>query len=131
MTLTRATLGNRAKRKTTDITIDGDHVRLQKPTPLEYSQYQMGLADSDGKPNIGKFPAAILLLTARMWIDENGDRLFSDKETKELDAIDNDFYQELSAACQKYASPGASSALGESEPTTVSDSPAESASNSE
>jgi hypothetical protein len=127
MTLTRATLGKRATRKTTDLTIDGDSVRLQKPTPLEYSQYQRGLLNSDGKPDVARFSDAILLLTARMWIDEQGNRLFSDKETKELDSIDNDFYQALSAACQKYASPEASAALGESVKTIVSDSPAESA----
>jgi hypothetical protein len=130
MTLTRATLGNRTKRKTKDIEIDGDMVRIQKPTPLEFSQYQMALMDTDGKPNVSKFADAILLLTARMWIDDEGKRLFADDEVKSLGSIDLEFYQQLSEQCQQFAQmTEASRSLGESEQITASDSPAESALN--
>jgi hypothetical protein len=63
-----------------------------------------------------------------MWIDEDGARLFKDAETKELGSIDLVFYQRLSEACQEFAKTSeAPEMLGESEKTTVSDSPAESA----
>ena len=126
MTLTRATLGTLAKRASKTITIDGHDVKIQRPTPLEFSQYQMGLMTSEGKPDVAKFADAILLLTARMWIDDEGNRLFADNETRALGSIDLAFYQKLSEACQKYAAPEASTALGESDTTPVSDSPAES-----
>lgn len=134
MTLTRATLGTLAKRATKTIEIDGHEVKLQRPTPLEFSQYQMGLMSPDGKPDVTRFADAILMLVARMWIDDYGMRLFADDEVKPspksingyLGAIDLSFYQTLSAECQKFASPEASTALGESVKTPDSDSPAES-----
>ena len=49
MTLTRATLGTIAKRATKDIEVCGHAVRIQKPTPLEFSQYQASLVDKEGK----------------------------------------------------------------------------------
>jgi len=128
MTLTRATLGKLAERQTKDIAI-GDHaVRLQRPTPREYSQYQYGMMGSDGKPDVDRFADCILLLTARMWIDSDGNRLFSDKETKELGEIDLAFYQDLSAECQRFArGDEADETLGESAETAGLDLPAESA----
>ena len=127
MTLTRATLGKLTQRATKTIEIDGQTVKLQRPTPLEFSQYRLGLVNADGKADVARFPDAILLLTARMWIDDDGARLFSDKETKELGSIDLGFYERLSEACQKFASPEASTALGESGSIPVSGSPVESA----
>jgi hypothetical protein len=44
-TLTRATLGKLTKRQTKDVEIGGNTIRLQRPTPLEFSQYQMSLID--------------------------------------------------------------------------------------
>jgi len=129
MTLTRATLGKLTKRATKTLPICGEEVIIQRPTPLEYSQYQVALLNAEGKGEVAKFPDAILLLTARMWIDAEGNRLFSDKETRELGSIDLLFYQKLSEACQSFARPEASSMLGESGSTTGSDSPVESASN--
>jgi hypothetical protein len=132
MTLTRATLGKLTKRATKDIDIDGNAVRIQRPTPLEFSQYQMALVDKDGKWNATNLNNAILLLTARMWIDEDGARLFKDSETKELGSIDLGFYQRLSEECQRFSRVSeAPEMLGESVTTTVSDSPVESALNSE
>lgn len=132
MTLTRATLGRLTVRATKDITICGQDVRLQKPTPLEFSQYQMGLLNHEGKGDVAKFPQAIALLTARMWIDGDGNRLFKDSEVSELVSIDLEFYESLSAECQRYAQGKESAAAaGESVKTPVSDSPAESVSNSE
>lgn len=128
MTLTRATLGNLTKRKTVDIEILGHKVRLQKPSPLEYSQYVTGMGNAKGEPDLRLFPEAILLLTSRMWIDDDGKRIFADNETKDLANIDLEFYEKLSAECQNFAKPGASTALGESDKTTVLDSPAESVS---
>ena len=128
MTLTRATLGKFTKRKTTDVTICGDQVRLQKPTPLEYSQYLTAYGTPKGEADMRLFPNALLMLTAKMWIDADGNRIFADNEVNALAELDNDFYEELSSACQRYAKPGASTALGESEKTTVSGSPAGSAS---
>jgi hypothetical protein len=131
MTLTRATLGKLTKRATKDIQICGHGVRLQRPTPLEHSQYQMSLVDKDGKWIATNLNDAILLLVARMWIDEDGARLFKDTETKDLGSIDLVFYQRLSEACQEFAKTSeASEMLGESERTIVSDSPVESALNS-
>ena len=127
MTLTRATLGSLRQRKTTEIPICGHNVRLQKPTPLEYSQYLTSYGKASGEVDLRLFPSALCLLTARMWIDDAGNRVFSDDELDELLAIDNDFYEALSTACQSYSKPGASSALGESAPTIVSGLPAESA----
>lgn len=128
MTLTRATLGKLTKRATKDIDVCGHQVRLQRPTPLEHSQYQMSLVDKEGKWNATNLNEAIMLLTSRMWIDEEGERLFKDTETKQLGSIDLAFYQQLSEQCQKFAIVSeASTTLGESDKTTVSDSPAESA----
>ncbi len=128
MTLTRATLGKLTKRATKDIEVCGHKVRLQRPTPLEHSQYQMSLVDKEGKWIATNLNDAIMLLTARMWIDEKGERLFNDDETKQLGSIDLAFYQELSEQCQKFAIVSeASTTLGESGKTTVFDSPAESA----
>lgn len=127
MTLTRATLGTLAKRATKTITIQGHQVKLQRPTPLEFSQYQAGLVNGENKPDIARFADAILLLTARMWIDDEGNRLYSDRETKDLGSIDLPFYEALSAECQQFASPEASRMLGESGQTTGSGLPAESA----
>ena len=129
MTLTRATLGKLTKRATKDLAIDGMEVRIQRPTPLEYSHYQMSLINKEGKAEIPKFAEAILLLVARMWIDDEGQRLFKDTELKELGSIDLTFYQSLSIECQKFAQPEASRTLGEFDKTTDSDSPVESASN--
>ena len=132
MTLTRATLGNLTKRAKKDIDIGGNAVRIQRPTPLEYSQYQMSLVDKEGKWVATNLNDAILLLVARMWIDDEGERLFKDAETKHLGTIDLGFYQALSEECQKFARVSeASETLGESEKTTDSDLPAESVSNSE
>lgn len=132
MTLTRATLGKLTKRATKDIEIDGNAVRIQRPTPLEFSQYQMSLVDKDGKWNATNLNDAILLLVARMWIDADGERIFKDTETKQLGSIDLTFYQRLSEACQQFTRVSeASEMLGESEKTTVSGLPAESALNLE
>jgi hypothetical protein len=129
MTLTRATLGKLTKRATKDLEIHGHKVRIQRPTPLEHSQYQMALVDKEGKWIATNLNDAILLLVARMWIDEDGTRLFKDNETKELGSIDLLFYQRLSEACQEFAKTSeAPEMLGESEKTIVSDSHAESAS---
>ena len=131
-TLTRATLGKLTKRATKDIEIDGNAVRIQRPTPLEHSQYQMALVDKDGKWNATNLNDAILLLVARMWIDGEGERLFKDSETKQLGTIDLLFYQRLSEACQQFTrNSEASEVLGESEKTIVSDSPVEYASSLE
>ena len=132
MTLTRATLGKLTKRATKDIEIDGNAVRIQRPTPLEYSHYQMALVDKDGKWNATNLNDAILLLVSRMWIDDEGERLFKDTETKQLGSIDLGFYQHLSEECQKYSRISeAPEMLGESVKTTDSDLPAESALSSE
>jgi hypothetical protein len=126
MTLTRATLGKLTKRATKNIEISGNAVRIQRPTPLEFSQYQMSLVDKDGKWNATNLNAAILLLVSRMWIDDEGERLFKDTETKELGSIDLAFYQLLSEECQKFANVSeAPQALGELEAIIASDSPAE------
>jgi intein/homing endonuclease len=121
-TLTRATLGKIAKRQTKEVTIGDEIARIQKPTPLEYSQYQTSLIGKDGNADIAKFSDAILLLVARMWIDGDGDRLFKDSETKELGSIDLEFYQSLSEACQSFSQgKEALKSLGESDQTTDSD----------
>jgi hypothetical protein len=128
MTLTRATLGTLTQRATKDIEILGNAVRIQRPTPLEYSQYQMTLIDKEGKWLATNLSDAILLLVARMWIDGDGNRLFSDRETKELGAIDLPFYQVLSEECQQFARVSeAPEMLGESVETTSLDSLVESA----
>ena len=89
----------------------------------------MALVDKEGKWIATNLNDAILLLVARMWIDEDGTRLFKDNETKELGSIDLLFYQRLSEACQEFAKTSeAPEMLGESEKTIVSDSHAESAS---
>jgi hypothetical protein len=128
-TLTRATLGKLTKRQTKDVEIGGNTIRLQRPTPLEFSQYQMSLIDKEGKADISRFSTAILLLVARMWIDDEGARLFSDNETTELGSIDLELYQSLSEHCQKFASGSSETAatLGESDLMLGSDSLAESA----
>jgi hypothetical protein len=140
MTLTRATLGKLTKRATKDIEICGHKVRIQRPTPLEHSQYQMALVDKDGKWIATNLNDAILLLVARMWIDDEGNRLFGDNEIKpspssingNLGSIDLVFYQRLSEACQEFAKTSeAPEMLGESEKTIVLDSPVESVSNLE
>lgn len=128
MTLTRATLGKLTKRAVKDIEIQANAVRIQRPTPLEHSQYQMALVDRDGKFNAANLNDAILLLVARMWIDDEGQRLFKDSETKELGSIDLAFYQGLSEECQKFARASeAPETLGESEKTIAFDLLAESA----
>jgi len=126
-------LGKRLERKTKDITIDGDSVRIQKPTPLDYSDYISSMAGPDGKLEMSKFSPAILKLTARMWVDGDGKRLFQDNELAELAKLDLEFYETLSIECQQFASPKreASKALGESVVTTVSGLPAGSVLNSE
>jgi hypothetical protein len=130
MTLTRATLGKLTKRAIKDVEISGNAARIQRPTPLEYSQYQMSLVDKDGKAVLSNFTDAILLLVARMWIDGDGERLFQDNETKQLGALDLEFYQRLSEECQRFASGNeASETLGESAQITASDSPVGSALN--
>jgi hypothetical protein len=126
-TLTRATLGKLTQRAYKDIEIGGNLVRIQRPTPLEFSQYQMSLVDKDGKASISKFADAIMSLVAKMWIDDAGNRLFQDNELRELGSIDLAFYQELSEECQRFASGGNEVVLGESDSTPDSDLPAESA----
>ena len=126
-TLTRATLGKLTQRATKDIEIGGNTVRIQRPTPLEFSQYQMSLVDNEGKASISKFADAIMSLVAKMWIDDAGNRLFQDNELRELGSIDLAFYQELSEECQRFASAGNEVVLGEFDSTPDSDLPAESA----
>ena len=130
-TLTRATLGKIAQRASKTIQIDGNDVKIQRPTPLEFSQYQIGLISKEGAVDPTRFADAILLLVARMWIDEDGKRLFADNETKDLGAIDLSFYHQLSAECQRYAMPEAKKVLGESVQIPVSDLLVESASSLE
>jgi hypothetical protein len=126
-TLTRATLGKLTQRATKDIEIGGNAVRIQRPTPLEFSQYQMSLVDKEGKASISKFADAIMSLVAKMWIDDAGNRLFQDNELRELGSIDLAFYQELSEECQRFASGGNEVVLGEFDSTPGSDLPVESA----
>lgn len=127
MTLTRATLGKLTKRVTKDLTIDGHAVRIQRPTPLEFSQYQMSLVDKEGKWNANNIDSALLQLTARMWIDDAGERLFKDTELKELGSIDLLFYKKLQDECQMFAHASeAPQMLGESVETADSASPVES-----
>lgn len=129
-TLTRATLGKLTERATKDIKIGDNEVRIQKPTPLEFSQYQLAIMDAKaGTLDMTKFPAALALLVARMWVDDKGKRLFADNETKDLGEIDLEFYQQLSEECQSFANGNkeANKALGESGEATDSDSPAGSA----
>jgi hypothetical protein len=130
-TLTRATLGKIAQRASKTIQIDGNDVKIQRPTPLEFSQYQIGLISKEGAVDPTRFADAILLLVARMWIDEDGKRLFADNETKDLGAIDLSFYHQLYAECQRYAMPEAKKVLGESVQIPVSDLLVESASSLE
>lgn len=118
MTLTRATLGKLTKRATKDIVIEGNSVRIQRPTPLEFSHYQMSLVEKDGKWNATQLDAALRLLVARMWIDADGERIFKDNELQELGSIDLVFYKQLQDACQQFAhNSEASATLGESEKT--------------
>jgi hypothetical protein len=121
-------LGKLTKRAIKTLVIDGNEIVIQRPTPLEFSHYQTSLISKDGKADISKFSDAILLLVARMWIDDEGQRLFKDTELKELGSIDLTFYQSLSIECQQFAQPEASRTLGESDKTTDSDSLVESAS---
>lgn len=131
MTLTRATLGKLTKRAVKDIEIDGNAVRIQRPTPLEYSQYQMSLVDKDGKWIANNLDAALRLLVSRMWIDEDGARLFKDNELTELGSIDLLFYKRLQDECQQFAhNSEASQMLGESVKISDSDLPVDSVSNS-
>lgn len=129
MTLTRATLGKLTKRATKDVPIGDVVARIQRPTPLEFSQYQTALLSKDGKADISKFADAIILLVACMWIDDEGNRLFKDTELKDLGSIDLGFYQSLSLVCQTFAQDAieAKKTLGESEKTTDLDLRAESA----
>lgn len=121
MTLTRATLGKLTKRATKDIEIDGNAVRIQRPTPLEYSQYQMSLIDKEGKWAANNLDSALLLLVSRMWVDADGERLFKDNEVKELGAIDLRFYKKLQDECQTFAhGKEAPELLGESDAITNS-----------
>jgi hypothetical protein len=112
-------LGTLTKRKTLDLTICEHQVRIQKPSPLEYSQYLSGMANSKGEPDIKLFSGAIALLTSRMWIDDTGSRIYSDQEAEQMvTELDIDLYESLSSECQNFAKPGASTALGESVKTT-------------
>jgi len=131
-TLTRATLGKLASRATKDIVIEGNSVRIQRVTPLEFSQYQMSLVEKDGKWNANNLDSALMLMVARMWIDGDGERIFKDNELKELGSLDLVFYKKLQDACQQFAhNSEAAATLGESEKTTVSDLPVESVSSLE
>jgi len=126
-TLTRATLGKLTERSTKDVTICGFAARIQKPTPLEFSQYQTEIADPKTKQlDLERFASALMKLVARMWIDGDGNRLFSDAETKELGAIDLEFYQGLSEECQQFcrSTREEKQTLGESAETTGLGSPA-------
>jgi len=114
-----------------DIEIGGNAIRIQRPTPLEYSQYQMSLVDKDGKWIANNLDSALRLLVSRMWIDEDGARLFKDNELTELGSIDLLFYKKLQDECQQFAhNSEASQMLGESVKTSDSDSPVDSVSNS-
>ena len=127
MTLTRATLGKLTKRATKDIEIDGNAVRIQRATPLEFSQYQMALVEKDGKWNANNLDSALMLLVSRMWIDADGERIFKDNELKELGSLDLLFYKKLQDECQKFAHGSeAPEMLGESAETIVSALPVES-----
>jgi hypothetical protein len=119
MTLTRATLGKLTTRATKDLEIDGNAVKIQRATPLEFSQYQMALVEKDGKWNATQLDSALRLLVARMWIDADGVRIFQDNELTELGSIDLVFYKKLQDECQAFAHGKESAAvLGEFEPTT-------------
>ena len=132
MTLTRATLGKLQQRAAKDMEIHGHKIRIQRPTPLEFSEYQMALVEKDGKWNANNLDKALRLLMCRMWIDESGNRIFADSETKELGEIDLLFYKKLQDACQQFAHDSeAPQVLGESVGTIASDLPAEYALNSE
>lgn len=128
--LTRATLGKIAERSTKEVTIGDSQVRIQKATPLEYSQYRTAIVDPKTQRfDVSLLPQALLLLVARMWIDDDGNRLFADNETKVLNAIDLDFYQQLAEECQVFCASKKEekATLGESVETIDSASPAESA----
>lgn len=125
MTLTRATLGNLTKRQTKPVTIGEYDVVLQRPTPLQFSRFQSSIIDPKTREfDVTRFPAALELLVAQMWIDEDGKRLFSDHESSKItdgeEAVDIEFYQRLSEECQLYSSVkrGETETLGESEETT-------------
>jgi len=132
-TLTRATLGKLTQRITKDFEIGGNEVRIQKPTPLDKSRYIMSMIDAEGlkdpkniKPDMTQYYESVMRLTAAMWIDDTGKRVFEDHEWRLLNELEPEFYQELSGECQRFAEVAAIKP-GESEQTTASDSLVESA----
>jgi hypothetical protein len=117
-TLTRATLGSITKRQTKELEICGHKVRIQKLSPLEYSQYQTSISDPKTQTlNLERFASALLTMVARMWIDDDGNRIFADNEIKQLGEIDLEFYQKLSEQCQLFcrSDKEADETLGESD----------------
>ena len=129
MTLTSATLGQLLERKTRTVEIGDVSIIIQKPSPMQYSRYQMALVGDDMKPKLDNYGRAGMLLVALMAVDSDGNRLFGDDEIDMVDQLDLAIYTPLAEACQAFASNGkeASASLGESEQTTDSDLPAVSA----
>jgi len=132
-TLTRATLGKLTQRITKDFEIGGNEVRIQKPTPLDKSRYIMSMIDAEGlkdpkniKPDMTQYYESVMRLTAAMWIDDTGKRVFEDHEWRLLNELEPEFYQELSGECQRFAEVAAIKP-GESGSTPGSDSLVESA----
>jgi hypothetical protein len=133
-TLTRAALGKLEKRPTREIKIGEDTAIIRRPSPLEYGRYQKAMYDPKAKGgSIDQYADANMRLVAMMWVDDKGERLFSDDEYKQLDDVDNAIYHPLADACQSFAKSNEEekAAMGESDSTTDSDSPAGSASSSE
>lgn len=128
--LTRKALGELPKRKSKTIEIEGHQLRIQKPSPLEYSQFLAEFVKKGNDVSAMVDSLATARLVARMWIDDDGNRLFADDEAPLIvEDLDIDIYTELYKACMDYSAKAEADneSLGESEKTTDSDSPVASA----
>jgi len=121
MSITKEQLKQRFARPTKTITVDGDELTIRKPSPLEWSRYQAGLADpKSGKFSPARMGPALMNLVASMLVDSDGSPLVD--SPNELDSLPSDYYEQIGDACIQFASgkkfeAEAAKTLGESEET--------------
>ena len=103
MSITREQLKKRFERQSKSIDVDGDTLRIRKPSPLQWSQYQAALINpKTGQLDYGKMGTAQMNLVAAMLIDDDGKPLVD--SPAELDQMDPEFYEQVATACISYAS---------------------------
>lgn len=88
MAINREQLLSKPVRRYTEVEIYGEKYRLQSLTELERSDYEIAALDKNGKVQVQNLRKTRQMLIAKCLVDDEGKRLFDDKEMHYIGALD-------------------------------------------